>query len=312
MTTCNRMKIVAGGACALALTTSHAEELRVGVDQACPMTGATRVEFVAAPVVLAVAGVVLEKVAGAAIERAAGYLKDDTSITKTGYARVPNLVDSMPVTDRAGRDLMDAKGNKVYAPRMSAAYACVYGVVGNFGTPRDESAGDFTGLGLAMSDKLRALGLQQAPSLYFEGLYEQPKSMPSVYSYTPQYLYYGDHLKSGGLFGEGKRDIGITIELLKPSESSPLSNSVISLEALKPGKGSTLDANYFKGRPLPWQKVPALSENTPITIKVTVLETGKANTLDKALGEALAAKKDDLAQAIANAVAPHGSGSGGK
>ncbi|MBJ9661452.1 MULTISPECIES: hypothetical protein [Burkholderia] len=298
----NKAGTMVAGVCALCFGVAQADELRVGVAIKCPKTGAQRTEIALAPVALALAGVVVQKLAGAALEKAADYLKDDTSITKTAYARAPRMLDAIPATDSNSRALVDAKGNPVQTARMSVIYACVYGAVGRYGNPGDSPAGDFTSLGSDASDALRKLGLQDAPALYFEGLYQQSKEPAGVYAFEPQFLYYGEHLKSGGLFGAHKRDLGVTIDVLKPSETAPISSSVISLEALKPGKDTMFDAKYFDGRPLPWQKVPALTDNAPVTIKVTVLETGKANTLDKALGEALAAKKDDLAQALADAV----------
>ncbi len=294
-------KLVFALAITFSLTTASAAELRIAVNDDCPQTGGpssgeSAMLALAIPLGVAVA----QKVAGALIDEATAYLKDDTNITKTGYARVNRLLES-PDGKTVG---------------LSRNIGCVYGVVGDFEGNSTANTGDLPTsppLNTKTRKQLKAMGLKGEPSVYFEGFFQAPKTggPTGVFYFEPRLVYYREHVKGGGLFGSHKRDIGFTVDFIKPNETSAFVSTTISLEALAPNPEKAIEASFFKSRQTPWLALPSADKDTPFTVKVTFIETGKPDILDKAIGEALADKKADIVKAIGDALMPKASGSTG-
>lgn len=260
-----------------------AAELRIKMESSCPQTLApSQGEFAVAGLLIPLGVAVAQKVAGAAIDQAASHLKDDTSVTKTGYYRQSKLVEA----DNT----------------LSQSVACVYGVIGEFGgrgeVPSAPPLNAFT------KNKLREMGLKGEPLVYFEGFFLAPEkgSATGVFYFKPRLLYYREHVKSGGLFGSGKRDLGFTIDFVRPNEASAFISTTVLLDALAPDGERLIGEEFFASRQTPWLALP--DKDTPFTVKVTFIETGKPDVLDKALGEALADKKGDIVKAIGDALTP--------
>jgi hypothetical protein len=211
--------------------------------------------------------------------------------------RVPHLLADAPEDSAPSKD---ADG-----PKLNPAVSCIYGMVGDFGNTKAATTAVARPpeLSSAAWNRLaREFPQVTALNLYFEiSVARSNKTKSPVFFFKPRTVYYLDTIQDGGVFPR-KHDLGISIDMTKYNEKDAFASSTLTLEKLKSGPDTFMTDDYFEGRDLPWSSLPAADKDVALNVKITVIETGKANTLDKAVGQALADQKDSIVKAIQDGI----------
>lgn len=238
-------------------------------------------ELILAPVLLGLAADITGQLVKTGVDKLIAYLKDDTSMTVIGYGRAGSL-----------------SANTQDAREINPGITCIIVAVGDMDEDAATSGNTATSTALAPKtlDALKQHGMAGTPKVYLEAQFIQPKGQPLYF--RPKFIYYGEHLKSGGLFGNHKRDLGITIDFLSLGGTAPFFTNTFSFSNVSPGTSKDKLEHYGT----PWIGTFSDANKGAFSIRATVIETGKANTIDTAIAQALSDSESSIVSAAKGAV----------